>query len=119
MRFALALLLGLAVAVSSAAAAELLMLEQPGCSWCARFDAEIAPAYPKTAQGKTAPLRRVNITRAWPADLAGIKSDRFTPTFVLLDKGHEVARMRGYPGDEFFWLLLDDMLAKRPRKTGW
>jgi thioredoxin-related protein len=27
-------------------AAELLMLEQPGCVWCAQFNAEIAPAWP-------------------------------------------------------------------------
>ena len=40
---------------SPASAAELLMMEQPGCAWCARFDAEIAPAWPKTEEGRRAP----------------------------------------------------------------
>lgn len=95
-------------------ATELLMLEQPGCVWCKRFNEEIAPAYPKTEEGKRAPLRRVDITEDWPADLEGIRRERLTPTFILLDKGVEIARMVGYPGNEFFWGLLDDMLSKLP-----
>ncbi len=102
-----------------AAAAELLLLEQPGCAWCARFDAEIAPGYPHTAEGRRAPLRRVDVSRPWPADLAAIAPERLTPTFVLLsDDGTEVARLRGYPGDNFFWPLLAEMLQKlRPAPT--
>ncbi len=98
-------------------AAELLMLEQPGCPWCKRFDEEIAPAYAKTAEGCRAPLRRVDITGPWPADLAALRPERLTPTFVLMNDGLEIVRLRGYPGDEFFWSLLDDMLAKLPDKS--
>lgn len=101
-----------------ARAAEIVMLVQPGCPWCAKFDAEIAPAWPNTPEGKRAPLRRVDITAQWPADLTGIPGERFTPTFILLDKGKEVARLRGYPGDQFFWYLVDDMLAKLPPGNG-
>jgi hypothetical protein len=36
----------------------------------------------------------------------------FTPTFVLVEDGREIARLRGYPGDQFFWALVDEMLAK-------
>lgn len=99
---------------SAAAAAELLMLEQPGCVWCARFDVEIAPAWPKTAEGKRAPLRRVDITERWPADLEGIAKERFTPTFVLVEDGREVGRLRGYVGDEFFWYRIGELLALLP-----
>ncbi len=99
---------------SGAYAAELVVMQQPGCAWCARFEAEIAPAYPNTAEGRQAPLRRIDITGTWPHDLAAIRPERFTPTFVLVDKGAEVARLRGYPGDQFFWYLLDDMLKKLP-----
>ena len=106
------LMLAVAMVVLPARAAELLMLEQPGCVWCARFNAEIAPAYPKTAEGARAPLRRVDITGDWPDDLAGIATERFTPTFVLVEDGKEVGRIRGYPGDEFFWYLLAELLAK-------
>jgi hypothetical protein len=99
-------------------AAELVMLEQPACTWCARFDAEIAPAWPNTAEGRRAPLRRVDITRPWPEDLDFLQRERFTPTFVLIDEGREVGRVRGYPGDEFFWYLVGDLIAKLPPESG-
>ncbi|MEI2386769.1 transcriptional regulator [Breoghania sp. JC706] len=102
----------LAAVAQPAQAAELLMLEQPGCAWCARFRSEIAPAYANTPEGRLAPLRTVDITRPWPDDLSGIAPDRLTPTFILVEHGRERARMRGYPGDNFFWPLLDDMLRK-------
>ncbi len=110
-RFTAILFLLLAFA-GSAKAAELIMYEQAGCVWCKRFNAEIAPAWPKTEQGKRAPLRRVDIHEPVPEDLANIAIERFTPTFVLVEEGKEIARLRGYPGDEFFWHLVDDMLAK-------
>lgn len=99
-------------AAQAARAAELLVLEQPGCPWCAKFDAEIAPAWPKTEEGKRVPLRRVDITKPWPEDLAGIRKERFTPTFVLIEDGEEIGRIRGYVGDEFFWYLVDELIAK-------
>jgi thioredoxin-related protein len=86
-------------------AAELLMLEQPGCVWCAQFNAEI---------GKRAPLRRVDITEPWPEDLAGVQKERFTPTFILMENGQEIARLRGYVGDEFFWYRIGEMIALLP-----
>ncbi|WP_394708271.1 transcriptional regulator [Breoghania sp.] len=93
-------------------AAELIMMEQPGCVWCARFHAEIAPAYAKTEEGRRAPLRRVDITEPWPDDLSAIRPERLTPTFVLVEAGHEVARLRGYPGENFFWPMLEEMMEK-------
>ena len=108
----------LALAISSLAsaaplkAAELIMFEQAGCVWCAKWNSEIAPAYAKSAEGKIAPLRRVDIHAPMPDDLAGIRVERFTPTFVLVENGEEIGRMRGYTGDEFFWFLLGEMLDK-------
>lgn len=96
----------------TAGAAELIMLEQTGCAWCARFNAEIAPGWPKTAEGRKAPLRRVDINSPWPADLAGIAKERFTPTFVVVADGVEMGRLRGYPGDEFFWFRIGEILEK-------
>lgn len=100
----------------SAAAAELVMLHQPGCAWCLRFEAEIGKVYPNTAQASQAPLRRVDITGDWPGDLKNIPVERFTPSFILVENGKEVTRMRGYAGDEFFWFLLDEMLDKLSQK---
>lgn len=93
-------------------AAELLVLEREGCAWCARFEAEIAPAYPNTGQGAAAPLRRIDIAGPWPADLASIRPDAFTPTFILVEGGVEIDRMRGYGGPDFFWFLLDEMISR-------
>ncbi|WP_187969823.1 transcriptional regulator [Aquibium microcysteis] len=105
---------GILALSARAQAAELLMLEQPGCVWCAQFDAQIAPAWPKTPEGRLAPLRRVDITRPWPSDLAGVAKERFTPTFVLMDDGREIGRIRGYVGDEFFWYRIGELLALLP-----
>jgi len=116
----LALLAAIPLAVTAAIpanAAELIMFEQAGCSWCARWNAEIGPAYPKTEEGQIAPLRRVDIHKKLPDDLAGIRVERFTPTFVLVDNGVEIGRMRGYTGDEFFWYLLGEMLQKLDRPS--
>ena len=98
-----------------ATAAELIMFERDGCPWCAKFDRELAPIYPKTTEGARAPLRRVNIYRPLPKDLASIKVERLTPVFVLVDDGREFGRIRGYPGDTFFWGLLAGLIEKLDR----
>nr|WP_110031115.1 transcriptional regulator [Hoeflea marina] len=100
-----------------ARAAELVMFEQAGCVWCARFNAEIAPAYARTDEGQRAPLRRVDIHAPIPADLAAIPIERFTPSFVLVEDGKEYGRIRGYPGDEFFWFRLDELLSALPKSV--
>lgn len=113
----------LAFAASTAVAtpvlsAELIMLEQQGCVWCARWHSEIGPVYPKTEEGKKAPLRQVDIHKPLPDDLASIPIERFTPTFVLVENGEEIGRIRGYGGDEFFWFLLGELLGKIDAKEG-
>ena len=88
----------------------LVMVEEAGCMWCARWNADIAPEYPKTVEGKAAPLRRVDLHAPLPRDLTFKSTLRFTPTFVLMRDGTEVARLEGYPGEDFFWGLLGRML---------
>jgi hypothetical protein len=36
----------------------------------------------------------------------------FTPTFVLVEDGRELARIEGYPGEDFFWGLLGMLLEE-------
>jgi thioredoxin-related protein len=98
--------------LSSARAAELVMFEQAGCEWCAAFDREIAPIYPKTEEGRRAPMRRVDIAQPLPQDLAFIAVERLTPLFVLVDNGREIGRIRGYPGEDNFWGLLGILMKK-------
>lgn len=112
------MLLGLAMLIvlgPNVHAAELVMFESKICEWCDAWHAEIGPIYPKTDEGKRAPLRMVDIHDARPDDLADIDGIRFTPTFVLRgDDGQEVGRINGYPGEDFFWGLLGELIAKLP-----
>ncbi|HYC15659.1 MAG TPA: transcriptional regulator [Pseudolabrys sp.] len=111
-RIALAAAMFILSAFENVRAAELIMFEQTGCAWCETFDREIAPIYPKTIEGHRAPLRRVNIDRPLPPDLAFINVERLAPLFVLIDKGEEIGRIRGYPGEEHFWGLLAALIKK-------
>ena len=99
---------------SLARAAELIMFHDVHCVWCARFDAEIGPVYAKTKEGQRAPLRRVDVAKPVPPELAFIEAERLTPLFVLIDNGREIGRIRGYPGEDHFWGLLGMLLAKLP-----
>lgn len=94
--------------------AELVMVEQPGCAYCAAWDRDIAPIYPKTAIGAFAPLRRTDLHDGPPAGTTYAYPARFTPTFILLDNvGAEIGRIEGYPGEDFFWPLLERLAAEK------
>ncbi len=53
----------------SAQAAELVMFETLGCRWCLAWDKEVGVIYHKTAEGRTAPLRRLDIGDLRPPEL--------------------------------------------------
>jgi len=89
---------------------ELLMVEEKGCVYCAKFDREISEAYAKTTEGKTAPLRRLDMHERWPEALSHIKRPKYTPTFILVHDNQEVGRLIGYNGDEYFWFLLGELI---------
>lgn len=108
-RIATALLIWLAP-LGAAAGTELLMVEQPGCAYCARWHEEVGPEYPLTEEGKAAPLRPVQLREPLPEGVVLVSKPVFTPTFVLLRDGRELGRIEGYPGEDFFWPLLAQML---------
>jgi hypothetical protein len=100
---------------SFASAAELLMFRRDGCPWCEAWDREIGPVYGKTEVGRRAPLRMVEIRR--DRDPVLLKSRIiYTPTFVLVDAGREVARIEGYSGDHFFWGQIEGLVALLPSR---
>ena len=114
---------GWAIGASAAAAhAELVlaMFERAGCTYCYMWHQEIGPIYPKTEEGRIAPLRRIDLQGKLPADIVLRSKPQFTPTFVLLRDGVEVDRLEGYPGEDFFWGLIGRMLREQPEwaKTG-
>ncbi len=99
-------------AVTSVAETRLVMVEEHGCMWCARWNDEISEIYPKTPEGMAAPLLRMDIRAPRPEGLTFTRSLHFTPTFVLMVDGVEVSRFEGYPGEDFFWGVLKQMLTR-------
>ncbi len=85
------------------APAVLVMISDPGCPYCARWEREVAPGYVASDDGKLAPLvRRDRHDR----DIAFIPRVVFSPTFVMLVHGREVGRIVGYGGADLFWMQL-------------
>ena len=109
---ALVLIGSFGLGAAAVRAAELVMVEEAGCIWCARFNREIGPIYDKTPEAERAPLRRIDIKGERPDDLSFDGPLRITPTFVLVDEGAEIARIEGYPGEELFWPMLTRMLSE-------
>jgi protein-disulfide isomerase len=87
----------------------LLMFDSPTCGYCRLWDRDIGRVYDTTPEGRFAPLVR---RRIGDRDVAAIPNVRYTPTFVVLDDGREIGRIVGYPGPEFFWTLLQQLLDK-------
>ena len=114
-RFGLAVFLPLAMLSwppSLPQAAELVMFERRGCPYCARWNAEVAPAYVKTKEGQRAPLRRYDIDQGQPKDIALKTPVIYTPTFVLVEDGREAGRITGYIDNGMFWGTLTQLIGK-------
>jgi hypothetical protein len=100
--------------IGYASAAELVIFEAKGCPWCAAWHREVGPGYPLSSEGQFAPLRRVAI------DDTSIKLQtpvRASPTFVLVEQGLEIGRITGYPGADFFWSMLGQLIVKLENTT--
>jgi hypothetical protein len=86
----------------------LLMIGDPGCPYCARFEREVAPGYTASDDGKLAPLVRRFRT---DADVAFLRRIVYSPTFVMLVRGKEVGRIVGYAGPDLFWMQVAGLLT--------
>jgi hypothetical protein len=95
---------------TSASDLRLLMFDQPGCYYCQKWDAEIGPVYPVTTESEQAPLTRLGLREDLPEGITLARPAALTPTFVLLADGREVGRIEGYPGEDFFWFLLGELI---------
>ena len=104
---------GLAISPLPAYAAELVMVEAPGCHYCIEWKKTIGPIYPKTDAGKFAPLVVVDKSDPAPFDQGYLAPIVYTPTFVLVEEGAEVGRVLGYPGEDFFWGILEQLLEEK------
>ena len=102
-------LLGRSVRGADGSAVTLILVDEPGCQYCRKWDAEIGRGYPRTKEGRFAPLVRV---RRKSSQLSGLNPVIYTPTFILVRRGQELGRITGYPGAEYFYAELGDLLAK-------
>jgi hypothetical protein len=98
-----------------AARAELLMFERDGCPWCLRWHQEVGAGYPKSDEGQRAPLRVLHDASSAAVGVSLKAPVTMAPTFVLVAQGREVGRIVGYPGAEFFYGLLDELMKKLDR----
>ena len=112
------LLLSTLLATQSFSETRLMIVEEEGCPWCARWNAEVGDVYAITEEGRAAPLWRHDIHDPAPTGVTFVSPPHFTPTFIILVDGIEVNRIEGYPGEGFFWGLLEIILADLPETGG-
>ncbi|MEQ1697242.1 MAG: thioredoxin [Hyphomicrobiaceae bacterium] len=86
----------------------LIMVDEPGCVYCRKWEAEIGGGYARSAQGRFAPLVKV---RRKSRELSAFNPVIYTPTFILVRRGEELGRITGYPGRAYFYSELDTLLA--------
>jgi hypothetical protein len=90
----------------------LLMIEEDGCSYCRRWHAEVGPGYPLSSEGKSAPLV---VRDRFDPQIRGFGRIVYTPTFILIENGEERGRILGYPGADFFWTMIGDLIERARR----
>lgn len=89
----------------------LLMIEQAGCYYCRIFNRDIAPAYKLSDIGQEAPLFHADLRSSAPEGITLSSQPFVTPTFILIGPdGQELERLTGFPGEDFFWPYIRDMI---------
>lgn len=101
-------------ASQAAADVRLMMIEELGCPYCDLWKSQIGPIYPKTPEGRIAPLTMVMIHDPLEDGITLKSKPIYTPTFVLLNDGQEISRIEGYPGEDLFWWRVEMMLKALP-----
>ncbi len=97
-----------AARTARAEAASLIMVDDPACHYCRKWNKEVGAGYARTAEGRAAPLMRV---RRNSKALSNFSPIVYTPTFILVRDGREVGRITGYPGQLYFWEELSALMA--------
>lgn len=95
----------------AATGTRLVMIEEPGCSFCLRWRKEVEPGYVRSDEGRLAPL--VHALRDDPA-VAGLPRIVYTPTFVLMKDQREIGRIVGYAGADLFWWQIKPLIDSLP-----
>lgn len=104
-----------AISAEASPVVRLIMVEDPGCPYCALWDEEVGIAYAASAEGRFAPLVR---HRRNDPEVRKLGKVVYSPTFILVRDGVELGRIVGYPGADFFWGLLEGLLKKAGYRPG-
>lgn len=88
------------------------MIEEDGCSYCRRWHAEVGAGYPLSSEGKSAPLV---VRDRFDPQIRSFGRIVYTPTFILIENGEERGRILGYPGADFFWTMIGDLIERARR----
>ena len=99
---------------NAATATELVMLEKEGCTWREKWNGEVGVIDNKTRHLKADALHCDGWTFTKLCRLIFPAEGGYTPTIIDIDKGREIGRIRGYPGEDFFWGPLGKMLERLP-----
>ena len=94
----------------------LVMYRRVGCPWCTAWDRDIGVIYSRTNLGERFPLREVDLRRDGSGGVNLSRPVRYTPTFVLTENDRELARIEGYPGEDFFWAYLERFVEEHAKK---
>jgi thioredoxin-related protein len=94
--------------IARAEATSLIMVDDPACHYCRKWNKEVGGGYARTAEGQAAPLTRV---RRNSKALSNFSPVVYTPTFILVRDGREVGRITGYPRPVYFWEELSALMA--------
>jgi hypothetical protein len=88
--------------------ATLIMVDDPACHYCRRWNKEVGGGYHRTAEGRAAPLKRIGRDSKILSNFAPVI---YTPTFILAQNDRELGRITGYPGQLYFWEELSQMMS--------
>lgn len=93
---------------------ELVVLEAPGCTYCALFRRDVLPAFETSATGKQMTVRFVDVNDIEQSHLDLVSAVDIVPTFVVARANKEIGRIPGYVGPENFFHSIDYLLASAP-----
>ncbi|MBF0414855.1 MAG: hypothetical protein HQL78_03640 [Magnetococcales bacterium] len=89
----------------------LLFVTREGCPYCRAFKESVGQFYHKTQIGKQFPLTEVDRDAPAAEFMDLVWEVTFFPTFVVYGRdGKEIARFRGYRGDEAFWADMEKVI---------
>jgi hypothetical protein len=107
----IAAVLLLAAALPAAADTRLVVFEAQGCELCARFRADVLPAFWGAAGKERVPMTLVDVDALGTAGFPLAHRLSHLPTVVLMQDGRERGRIEGLVGREELMQLILRMQA--------